>query len=316
MAISQIQLFRILKEHYVEGMTQREIAKQEGLSTATISRAIREGINKGYVKIRLELPTTSVPNLETMIKKQFGLKMVFVSHVNVDDPDVILHDMAEVFADYMDSLVKPGDIIGVSWGRTLSTLARHLRTKKVDNVTFVSMNGGVSSDIGNSSVEQVVRSFARPYGARTYWLPLPSYVSSSRLANELRKDDYLEFMFDQIKKANIAIFSVGGLIPSSLLLNSGYFTMQGYKELKEKGYVGDICSRFFKEDGSHTDDDLYSRSIGITLEELKVKKQKICIVAEAAKARALQGALHGGYVDELFVDERTALELLRLEGLV
>lgn len=315
MAISQAQLFRILKEHYVEGMTQREIAKQERLSTATISRVIRDGIEKGYVKITLNLPTNTMPDLENTIKTRFGLDRVYVSRVNVDDPDVILQDVAVTFADYMESLIKPGDIVGLSWGRTLSALARKLNGKEVENVTFVSMSGGVSSNINDTSVEQVVRAFAKPFGAKAYWLPLPSYVSNSRLADELRKDDHIEFLFEQIRKANIAIFSVGGLIPTSLLFNSGYFTRQGYKEMKEKGYVGDICSRFFKEDGSYTDDDLYNRSIGITLDELKKKKQKICIVADPAKARALQGALHGGYVDELFVDERTALELLRLEGL-
>ena len=90
MAISDAQLFRILKDHYAQGMTQREIAKQEGLSTATISRAIREGIERGYVTITLNLPTDSVPDLENTIKQTFGLQRVCVVKASVDDPDVIL----------------------------------------------------------------------------------------------------------------------------------------------------------------------------------------------------------------------------------
>ena len=175
------------------------------------------------------------------------------------------------------------------------------------------MNGGVSSSISNTSVEQVVRAFARAYDAEAYWLPLPSYVSNGQLADALMKEEYIEAFFRQVASTNIAIFSVGGLITTSLLFNSGYFTEEGYKELIKKGYVGDICSRFFKADGSHKDDELYNRSIGITLEELKEKKKKICIVADVHKARALLGALHGGYIDELFVDEKTAKEVLRLE---
>lgn len=313
MAISDAQLFRILKDHYAQGMTQREIAKQEGLSTATISRAIREGIERGYVTITLNLPTDSVPDLENTIKQTFGLQRVCVVKASVDDPDVILQDVAASFADYMDILIRPGDSIGLSWGRTLAALASCLHPKTVENVSFVSMNGGVSSSISDTSVEQVVRAFARAYDAKAYWLPLPSYVSNGQLADALMKEDYVEAFFRQVAGTNIAIFSVGGLITTSLLFNSGYFTEEGYRELIKKGYVGDICSRFFKADGSHKDNELYNRSIGITLEELKQKPRKICIVADVQKAKALQGALHGGYIDELFVDEKTATELLKLE---
>ena len=312
-AISDAQLFRILKDHYAQGLTQREIAKQEGLSTATISRAIREGIERGYVTITLNLPTNSVPDLESRIKQKFGLSRVCVVKAGVDDPEMILQDVAASFADYMDILIKPGDSIGLSWGRTLAALASSLHPKTVENVSFVSMNGGVSSSISNTSVEQVVRAFARAYDAEAYWLPLPSYVSNGQLADALMKEEYIEAFFRQVASTNIAIFSVGGLITTSLLFNSGYFTEDGYRELIKKGYVGDICSRFFKADGSHKDDELYNRSIGITLEELKQKKKKICIVADVNKAKALLGALHGGYIDELFVDEKTATEVLRLE---
>ncbi len=313
MALSQTQLFRILKEHYVLGLTQREVAKLENLSTATISRAIKEGLDKGYVKITLQLPTGSLPYLEEEIMEKFHLSRVHVTPVDVDDNSVIIQDMAVAFADYLDTLIKPGDVVGLSWGRTLASLAPYLREKPLEDVAFVSMHGGVSMDFTSTSVEQVVRAFAQPFGARAYWLPLPTYLSDSRLVDGLRSDNQIEAIFDQIEKANIAIFSVGGLIPSSLLYNSVYFTKDSYKELKQKGYVGDICARFFKGDGSYAEEDFANKSIGITLEELKKKQRKICVVTDPEKAPALQGALHGGYVDELFLDERTAVKLLKLE---
>ena len=313
MALSQAQLFRILKNHYIEGYTQREIAKQEGLSTATISRAIREGIEKGYVTITLNLPTNSVPGLENSIQEKFGLDKVFVSHVNVDDHDVIMKDIAVAFAEHLDTVIKPGDIIGLSWGRTLAGVMPYLPNKEVENVAFIGMNGAVSSNIGNTSIEQVVRTFSQHFGAKGYWLPLPSYVSNSHLIDELKKDEPIESLFRIIEQANIAIFSVGGMLTSSLLYSSGYFTPEGYKDMKGKGYVGDICSRLYKADGTYDEADFKNISTGITLEELKQKQRKICIVADPEKASALQGALHGGYVDELFVDERTASALLQLE---
>ena len=61
MAVSREQLFRILKEHYILDMSQKEIAKLEKLSTATISRLMKEAKAQGYVKIELNLPDNSVP---------------------------------------------------------------------------------------------------------------------------------------------------------------------------------------------------------------------------------------------------------------
>ena len=64
MAVSQDQLFRILKEHYIMDLSQKEIARMEKLSTATISRLIKDAKEQGYVRIELNLPDNSLPDLE------------------------------------------------------------------------------------------------------------------------------------------------------------------------------------------------------------------------------------------------------------
>lgn len=172
------------------------------------------------------------------------------------------------------------------------------------------MNGGVSGDISDTGVEQVIRTFAKAFDARGLSVQLPSYVSNRRLADELKKDENVERMLEVVQRANIAIFSVGALASSSLLFSTGYFSYEGFQKMKQEGYVGDICARFFKADGSCENDELNRRGLGISLDDLRKKKKKICIVADPIKADALYGALIGGYVDDLFVDKKTALKLL------
>lgn len=306
-------LYRILKQYYIEGISQKKIAELEGVSTATVSRAIKEGIKRGYVRVSLDLPENSVPNLEEAIKAHYGLNMVRVLDSEVENQEIIMHDVASAFSSYFTSILKPGDIIGLSWGRTLSAVADFLKPKKIPGLTFVSMNGGVAEDVSKTGVGQVVRAFAKPFQASAYSLLLPIYVSSEKVVNELKKDGNVKNIFDMIEKANIAVFSVGGLIHTSLLFKSGYLSEESCKKMREEGYVGDICSRFFKRNGSQVVGDLDMRSVGISLEELKKKPKKICIVADKEKAEALSGALNGGYVDDLFVDKKTALELLKLQ---
>ena len=306
MAVSREQLFRILKEHYILDMSQKEIAKLEKLSTATISRLMKEAKAQGYVKIELNLPDNSVPDLEKKIQDKFHVRLVSVTRVQVEDQDMIIHDVAKPFSDYLFSIMRDGDVIGLSWGRTLCKMALDLQVKEPRDVTFVSLSGGVTIDVTETGVEQTVRRFAKAFDAQGFAFPLPAYLSNELMKEAVMSDDQFLELFNLIRKAQIAIFSVGPLNTNSLLYESGYFSYQEMENLIQRGFVGDICGRLIRANGNNEKEDEYTHSVGITLEELKQKPHKICVVTEPDKAKVLECALRNGYIDELFVDERTA----------
>lgn len=312
MAVSKDQMFRILKEHYVMDMSQKEIAKLEKLSAATISRLIREARDQGYVRIELNLPDNTMPDLEKKIVKKYGIRYASVVSVEVEDQDFIIRDIAQPFSDYLNTIMEDGDVIGLSWGRTLSAIAVNLQAKTARDVTFVSMSGGVSMDVSSAGVEQTVRMFARAYDAQGYSFPLPVYMENKALAEALMEEQQFTELFELIRKVRIAVFSVGPINTRSLLHISGYHTFEEMKELEKRGFVGDICGRLYKADGSHDESQEMNKSIGITLDQLKEKEHKLCIVSDAGRAEALHGALRGGYIDCLFADELTAKALLKL----
>lgn len=49
------------------------------------------------------------------------------------------------------------------------------------------------------------------------------------------------------------------------------------KRVYSKQSVGDICSRFFDGDGNISSEEINQRTIGIELEELKLKKRSILV---------------------------------------
>ena len=312
MAVSREQLFRILKEHYVLDMSQKEIAKFEKLSTATISRLIKEAKTQGYVKIELNLPDNSVPELEKKIRDRFGVSYVSVTRVQVEDQDMILHDVAQPFSDYLYSVMRDGDVIGLSWGRTLCKMALDLRVKEPRDVTFVSLSGGVTIDVTETGVEQTVRRFARAFEAQGFAFPLPAYLANEIMKEAVLSDEQFSELFSLIRKAQIAVFSVGPLNTSSLLYESGYYSYEEMQELIARGFVGDICGRLIRSDGNFEKEGEYTHTVGITLEELRSKPHKMCVVTQPEKAKVLSSALKGQFVDELFLDERTAEQLLSM----
>ena len=87
------------------------------------------------------------------------------------------------------------------------------------------------------------------------------------------------------------------------------------KQIYSKQSVGDICSRFFDGDGNISSEEINKRTIGIELEELKLKKRSILVAGGNRKIKAIDGALRGGYANVLIIDQHTAKELLHYQKL-
>ena len=85
------------------------------------------------------------------------------------------------------------------------------------------------------------------------------------------------------------------------------------KRVYSKQSVGDICSRFFDGDGNISSEEINKRTIGIELEELKLKKRSILVAGGNRKIKAIDGALRGGYANVLIIDQHTAKELLHYQ---
>ena len=60
-------------------------------------------------------------------------------------------------------------------------------------------------------------------------------------------------------------------------------------------------------------EEINKRTIGIELEELKIKKRSILVAGGNRKIKAIDGALRGGYANVLIIDQHTAKELLHYE---
>lgn len=307
------QFYRVLKKHYLLKMSQKEVAEDEGLSTATVSRMINRAISEGYVKFQLNLPGLSLFELEEEIKSRFQLDIVSVTKVDLEEREVIERDVAIAAASYLNAVLKPGDIMGVPWGNTLAAIVRHLKPKHIEDLKVVGLNGGVTRNTISIGSEMVVGGLARNYGGEGYMLPVPSIVDNSEVAKVLRQESQIQEIFDLISQVNVALFTVGNIREDSILIKSGYFSQEEYTEMRRKGYVGDVCSQYIYKDGSHPDPELYQRTMGITLEELAEVEKKICVVMDKDKAEGLYGALKGGYVNCLFVDELSARALLEVE---
>lgn len=306
------QMVRVARLYYEFGYKQEEIAEKEKISRASVSRLLDKAYREGIVQIKVVYPLQPVRDLEVSLKRHFNLKKVFVVPVIVDHPDAVRHDLGRAVAGFLKEIIQDGDIIGVSWGTTLPFVTQHLENYPMQRVTVVQLNGGVAKSYLSAQSGTIIEGFVQAFGAVPYMLPVPTIVDSEELATAIAADSNVKQALDLARKARIALFGIGRASHESILVQAGYFQEGEYENLLSLGAVGDICSRYFRQDGSIADMDLYRRTVGISLTELAGKEYSIAVANGEEKVGAILGSLQGGYVNTLFVDEIAAKKCIEL----
>lgn len=309
---SQEEMIRVAKLYYEMNLTQKDISERLPYSRATISRILDTAYKQGIIQVKVNYPISSLQQLEDQIKDKFSLEKVFVSPVYVEDDALILDDVGRAVAHYLYEICQDNCTLGVSWGTTLAYVLPHLVPKKVNNMKIVQLNGGIAKNSYSTGAAQLLEKFSEAFSTGYNLLPVPTIVDSELIAKVMTSDSSIKETLDLSRESNIAIFAIGTVSYKNILYKGGFFKGNAYEELMSKKAVGDICSRCFKEDGTLADEELNNRTIGLELEELRKKEYSIAVASGKSKAKSVIGALNGGYVSALFIDELLAGEIVQL----
>ncbi|MCG3056570.1 hypothetical protein KZ287_30850, partial [Escherichia coli] len=85
----------------------------------------------------------------------FKLKKAIVASIPHEDRNLVKEGLGEAAADYLDKIVKDGDIIGITWGTTLYHVGMKLKNKRVKDVKVVQLKGGVSHSETNTYASEI-----------------------------------------------------------------------------------------------------------------------------------------------------------------
>jgi deoxyribonucleoside regulator len=213
----------------------------------------------------------------------------------------------------LNRLIADKDIVSVSWGRTIEKLSSLLvpPTPPKKGIRIVQLNGSIATNILSTKTASILERFTETYAGIGYMLAAPVLVDDKEIAEAIKRDSRIRSVLDMAREANIAIFSIGQLSDQSVLIERGAITLDDLKKLSAAGAVGDICSRYLDIHGNSVDAEYDARTIGIELNELKKKKLRIGIAVGVEKADVIIGALAGGYLTSLYMDEMTAASVLK-----
>ena len=303
------QALDAVKLYYEAGLSQSEVAQRLGLSRPTVSKLIQYGKDRGYVSIRIHDPRESESSLAAELREAFSLSEVRLVVVPENGPDLV-GQLGKVGAAVLAENVNDGDMVGVTWGSTMYSVARNLSRQERSGVEIIQLKGGVSYTTRVTNDFETITLFCNAFGAFARTLPLPVIFDSVEVKRLVEQEKHIRRVIEMGRDADVAVFTVGAIRPDAMLFNLGYLSETEKAGIAARA-VGDICSRFIDDDGNACVPQLDERTVGITLADLRGIRTRLLVAGGEDKVVAIEAALRAGYATHLVIDAETAGQVLR-----
>ena len=303
-------LCKVSELYYLEEYTQQQIADRLHLSRPKVSRLIQQARQEGIVQIKV-VSNGSFHDLETDLEKRYGLEEVLVVDADAAaDPQVLRQQLGTAAADYLLRTTATGDVLGVTWGRTLQAMVQALQPQSPNQVQVVQTMGGLGPPEAEAHATDLSRRLAQLLGGSLTLLPAPGIVDRAESRAVLLADRYVQTALHLFPKLTVAYVGIGALSTNPVFeQDDDLLSEADYEALVCAGAIGDLAMRFFDAEGNPVQTPLDHRTIGITLEALRRVPRVVAVAGGLQKAEAILGTLRGGLVNVLITDYATATRL-------
>ena len=304
-------ILKVLHLYYEHDLTQAEVGARMGFSRPKVSKLIAEGRERGLVKIEIAEPADDLVPLEISLEDRYGLREAVVVATSEDRGTTEL-SAGRAGAALLARVCTPETVLGLSWGVSMRALAdatprRAFRCRKV-----VPLVGGMGKAHTQLHSNQVCADLAEKLGAECLHLATPAIARSSRSRGELVAMPGIGDTLAEGATCDVAVVGIGGILPGSTMVEAGYFTLEEFLGLRERGIVGDVCCHFLDAEGKPRYPELSERIVGLTPDELRTIDRTIGIATGAEKARGVAAVIRGGFVEALVCDRDLARSLLEI----
>ena len=299
--------------YYVDGLDQAAIAERINKSRSMVSRLLDQAREAGLVEVKVHYPLRTDTELERRMCQEFGLAGAHVLAEPPDDYGVLLKRLGELGARCLQQALRPGMIIGVSWGTAVHAVVSAMPATPVPNAMVVQLIGAVGHGDPLVDGAELGRWLAQKLQASFRFLSAPLLVDDEALAAALRRERTIEETLTLAARADVAVIGIGTPQPDlSSLLRAGYLSRAELESLLQNGVVGDVVAHQFDENGQWLDISANRRAISLDAESLRRIPRIIAVSGGVGKARAILAGLRGGYCTCLVTDARTTQLVLEL----
>lgn len=300
------------RRYFLDGATKSEIATELGISRFKVARLLDDALRDGVVRIEIE----AVPEIDAVLSREIAVATGIRSAIVVRDlggpPELERSQLGRAAATVLADALDDGDILGISWGRSLHAMIGHLPA--LPGCDVVQLVGIVPTlDLAVNSLE-LVRRLADRAGGRVHPLHVPILVERPELASALREDPHVQRTMAMYPRLTRAVVGIGAWRTGSSSLREALSDADA-RAIDAAGAVADCCSILLDAQGREVHAaGLPERCLAISAAELRRVPDVVAISAGTEKVEGIRATLRSGLVHRLVTTEATARALLAGAG--
>jgi DNA-binding transcriptional regulator LsrR (DeoR family) len=301
---------QVARQFYIEGASKVDIADRMGISRFRVARLLDSARETGMVRIEIGWPGGVLDaGLSAGLCSALGLKHAFVFNFP-DEDDLLRQRLGEAAGQVLMDLISHGDVLGLSWSRTLSGLTAALT--QFPPCPIVQLTGAVPPPDGRDLLE-LVRSVARIGGGPAHVFYAPMLLSDAQTAAAIRRQADIAEAVALVPSVTIAVVAVGAWVPGMSTIYDAISPAER-DTLAALGVHAEVAGIFIGRDGKPLATPLDDRMIVTPGEALARIPCVLAVAYDAAKADAVWASIRGGLVHGLVTHTVLARALLSLAG--
>lgn len=304
---------RLVARLYYEDMFgQTQIARVLKISQAKVSRLLRLARERGVVRITVAEYEPRHAELERQLQRALGLHAVAVIRAPEGVTSSETRSMVGHFgAAFVADLIPRGSIVAIAGGRTIRELIAQIPEDRQRAVTVVQAMGSIDSTVTVVDAFELGRTLAQRLGGYFLTLNTPAFVPDKKTRDAFLGLHQIRTVWEHFQRTDVALVGVGTL-ENSVFVDRGVLSPAEREELRHCGAVGEICGRFYNQQGRECDSPWRERVLSIELDRLRRVPEVVAIVVGADRAEALAAGIRGDLIKSLIIDEQGARSLLQV----
>ncbi len=303
-------IVQVAQMYYDQELSQQQIADELGVSRSLIALYLKRAREMQIVKIEIRDPLDSCEDIAYQLQSLCKLETVVVVPSSHKSIVLTRRSIAGALARHLEQCLQDGDCLGIGFGRTIGETSELLTPSKPRKIDVVPLLGeSAASLIGTYSQANLhVLRIASSFGGSPHFLLTPLLVQSQELRDQLLEDSSIKQVIAYWNRLTHVCMGIGTVPPSQGEVV--YLGEENLNTFRAMGGIGDICTRYFDQNGIFIDHELYQRLIGVNVDQLRNARQIIAVTCGQEKAEATIGLLKANLISKLFVDEELAREIL------
>ncbi|MGD9480931.1 sugar-binding transcriptional regulator [Shinella sp. G-2] len=312
------QMHQALVLHFLEGLTQAQIADQLGISHATVNRLIKRGRQLGLVEIKIKSPVEPLVDMEERLLALGGIGRAVVVPTVSDNPQTALQAVGEAAARLLIEEIADGDTICITGGKGVGAVVAGLQAPRRFDIEVIPATGCVQGK-HYTDVNHVSTLMAERLGGRSYQIHAPLFADDAAQRAMLMNMRSVADVFQRAREAKVAVVGIGSILSA----DSTYYDLHPSSStdrnaIEHSGASAELLAHLLDGRGRVCEYSLNRALVSLTLEEFASIPTKIGVASGLNKAGSILSVLRGSHLDTLVTDEATGARILELaseEGL-